>query len=715
MNYTNFRHFWRQCAYGLLGALVSMLLWSNRAGTLYAQVANSDAPSGFNLVAMEADIARIFENQAKALIERHLRPEQFQILVTVKGNPQPGTTLPYVPSTLDTRSFQDFSPEELRPFISRVDLEILLSERFKAPTREKIQAILSKKLALDSARGDRITFSDLGIELDTPQSELAQALSRAEAESREIQARLSSLSKERDDAQRELSTAKNSLESIQQSSNQKIAELIVSTRKEIDDRLKEREKPSDLKEQSRLAEKSFYELNMPWITGGVLILAALLLLALTSRFAVATLAKSFGSIGDAVRNFGEKVAEAVTTLTPTPATGPQPDRRAEVIMKSRAASDDDRHRMGPQASLEQVQARILAIQNDLVQSMNPTTEGIIVAHVGRLVESGDTVAKAVVTLELLGKDKANEIFQLLDSESQAIIREFMRSGSYTKPKTEVMLEAAEEVKTKLLMEVFGEVRGKISAQVASRILKLRADDLALVAKRLSQETLPRLFLYLDPKRLAEVLSALKSKDEYQYAVALKALPKVPGAERLTELDKELIATLDEQITAAHDDSQKAYLGWYKAIADSLDDDVAEELRENLAAANPQLGKFVRDQMIAFGTFFLLLDEVQEELIQSLSSKNLAALVIGLNDQQKAQILVMFDKRRQELIAEDMEALSGKGQRQLNLAHRQAKNLIVANIKALKGSGSLDDFIDKNRKDGSSNTTGLSGNGSGNAA
>ena len=408
------------------------------------------------------------------------------------------------------------------------------------------------------------------------------------------------------------------------------------------------------------------------------------------------------------------MAEAATTLTPTTATGPQSERRSEVRTQSRGAEDDNR-RMGPQASLEQVQARILTIQNDLVQSLNPTTEGIIVAHVGRLVESGDTRAKAVLTLELLGKDKANEIFQLLDSESQSIVREFMRSGAYTKPKTEIMLEAAEELKTKLLMEVFGDVRGKISAQVASRILKLRADDLALVASRLSQETLPRLFLYLDPKRLAEVLSALKARDAYQYASALKALPKVPGTERLTELDKELISTLDEQIAAAHDDSQKAYLGWYKAIADSVDDDVADELRENLAAANPQLEKFVRDQMIAFGTFFLLLDEVQEELIQSLSNRNLAALVAGLNDQQKARILVMIDRRRQEIIAEEMESLSGKGQRQVNIAHRQAKNLIVANIKALKGSGNLDDFIDKNRKDGSNYTTGFSVNGSGNAA
>ena len=266
MNYLNFRHLWRHRACGLLGAVVSVLLLSNHEGISYAQGGKLDSPSGVNRVAMEADIARILENQAKALIERHLRPEQFQVLVTVEGNPQTETALPYVPSTLSTRSFQDFSPEELRPYIKRVDLEILLSERFKAPTRDKIQAILSKKLALDLARGDRIAFSALGIELDTPQSELSQALSRAEAESREFQARLSLLSKERDDAQRELSTAKSALETVQQSSNQKIAELIVSTRKEIDDRIKEREKPSDSKEQKKSQEKSFLELNMPLIT-----------------------------------------------------------------------------------------------------------------------------------------------------------------------------------------------------------------------------------------------------------------------------------------------------------------------------------------------------------------------------------------------------------------------------------------------------------------
>lgn len=654
-----------------------------------------DAPASSARLATEASIAKSLENMAKSLIERHLRPEEFQVLVSVQANPQSALDLPYVPTGLDGRPYQDLSPEELSPYIKRVEVEILLADRYTTPTQEKLKAILQRKLALDPSRGDQITFSALGIEIETPQSELIQALTKAQAETREIQQQISNLAKERDDSQRELSVVKTALETLRQGSNQKLAELIDSSRKDLRESLKERQKVEAPPKVEKQPEVSFIEKNLTLLSVGVLILAALILAALTSRFAMKALARSVSAIGEAVVGFGENVSEAVSSIASVKSSAPS-DRRSDEGATTRAQIEKDMA-PSPKASLEEIQARLNALHKDLLDSLNARTEPIVLAHLGRLLENPDTVGQAVLILELLGKEKANEMYELLDPESHSLIKNFLQTGSYGRPKTELMLEVGEQLKTKLLMEVFSGVRGQISTAVASRVIKLRAKDLAMVASMLSPAVLPRLFLYLDPKRLAQVLNILKTADKTKYALSLKAIAQVPEVEKLTDLDQELTQVLDQQIAISKDDSQRPYFNWYKAIAEASDDDLADELCSQLASASPQLESYVRDQLITFRTLFMLLEDIQEELIVSMSNRNLAALLINLDDQDKSRILVMIDQRRQEVIVEEMESLRAKGQRQVAVAHREAKSLMVANIRALKGSGSLSEFIDKNAK------------------
>lgn len=686
-------------------AVLLLVLFFGGSGSLSGQSPDLSVSASSSDIALASRIAKVLENQAKTLIERHLRPEQFQVLISVEARDQSSVDLPYVPSPTESRPIQDLSPEELRPYIKKADVEILIADRFKENTRAKIKSILEKKLALDPARGDQVTFSSLGIEIDAPQTELADALSKAQAQTREIQEKITTIEKDRDDKQRELSAVKTALEILKQGSNQKIAELIDASRKDMNEHLKERQKErtkeltkeSDSQKDKKAVEATFLEKNLTLLSAVALIMLGLVLVALTSRFALNTLANSFGSIGDAVKGFGEKVSEAVSNLTTSSTPAPQSAQRTDDTAAGRGRAESPPSAT-PKGSLEEMQARILVLHQDLVQSLNAKTEGIILAYIDRLLENPGTISQAVLAMELLGREKANEIFRLLDAESQAIVRDFMQTGAYERPKIEMMLEVGEQLKTKLLMEVFSEVRGQIDLSVASRILKLRAADLAVVASSLSDSALPRLFLYLDPKRLAKVLAALRAIDKTKFPRILKAVAQVPEVEKMTDLDAELVTALDQQISVSRDDSQRPYLNWYKAIAEAVDDDLAEEFCSQLASSSPQLEKYVRDQMITFSTFFVLLEEIQEELIVGLNNKTLASLVVGLSEQERARIFVLIDQRRQDLITEEVETLKAKGQRQVNVAHREAKNLIVGSIKALKGSGTLDEFIDKNAKE-----------------
>jgi hypothetical protein len=298
----------------------------------------------------------------------------------------------------------------------------------------------------------------------------------------------------------------------------------------------------------------------------------------------------------------------------------------------------------------------------------------------------------VLTLELIGDARAKTVYNRLGPEHQVSVKEFVASGKLDGPKLELMIEAGEDLKTKLLGEVFGGVRKNINDKVSSRIAQLRLDDLAALTTLLKGDLLPRFLLYFEAKRLGALLTLLKQKDKDQYVKTVKALAKVPGVEQDTSLDPDLIQALDEQIAATKDDSQRFFLRWYKSITDSVDDDLVEDLTSELGGSNPRLARFIQEQVITFATFFKLRSDIQAEIIQGTSNKDLGALVSVFGGDARTQILGFLDQKRRETVTEEAERLVGKGARMAQEAQRQAKKRVLGRILAIKGQGSLLDLL-----------------------
>ena len=63
------------------------------------------------------------------------------------------------------------------------------------------------------------------------------------------------------------------------------------------------------------------------------------------------------------------------------------------------------------------------------------------------------------------------LFKRLGLKAQEAIMVFLRKGIYPTSKIEMMLEAAEEMKTKLLVESLDRLRGKPSEKVVQRLTK----------------------------------------------------------------------------------------------------------------------------------------------------------------------------------------------------------------------------------------------------
>jgi hypothetical protein len=256
-----------------------------------------------------------------------------------------------------------------------------------------------------------------------------------------------------------------------------------------------------------------------------------------------------------------------------------------------------------------------------------------------------------------------------------------------------MIEAGEALKTKLFGAALP-VRAQLSEQLREKLLQLKVEDLVVVALGLSGDHLARLFLYLDPDRLGKVLTGLHEKDPGRFGNTARLVLKIPDVETNLGLDKEVVGLVDQQLARASSDVHGPYLTYYKALIESVDDQLAETMSEHFAAANPRVDRFVRESIITFSTFFKLHGDIQEEIVTSLSNKDLAALVSTLRDDLKNAIYGHLEARQREVVDEEATGLAGRGIRQVNLAHRAAKRRVVDRILQIRGTGHLSELFAK---------------------
>jgi hypothetical protein len=664
---------------GLLALLIVAAL-SERIAVAQVQGSEASVTPAKSLESLGSALSHILRSQARAALERHLRPEEFQIFVKATAADAPADPVPYLPATLaPVVPGPDTPPEDLAPLLQHVEVEVLIADRYDQTARAKLEAIIRKTLALSDARGDKVTFSPLGLKFDPPESAVQLDLARSEAEARDLKTRLDTLNRERDDAKRDLSATKVELDRV---SREKAA-------REKPAGKDGHEGPSQSSTSSSPVDRGFLRENAAPLLGALLILAALLAASLGMRGAARTIGAAVQTIGAGLPVLGEKLGESMvqkaTPLIPSPESGARPPDAKPAGDRPAVA--------GATLPMESVARRVIELHEELLASVDDTTEGLVLEHLSNLLEGDATAGLAVATMELLGKDKANALYDRLAPDHQQMVYAFLRSGVHSRPKGEVMLEAGESLKTKLFGAAFSP-RAQLDDAIRQKLLLLKPEDIATAARSLEGDYLARLFAYLEPARLGGVLTALRAKDASKFIKAGLLVAKIPEVQSDRDLDQEVAIAIEEQLVRSNSDIQGPYLSYYKSLVQSVDDDVAESLSEQLAAASPRIEHYIREAVVTFGTFFKLHADYQEEIVLGFNTRDLAAVVAALKDDLKNAIYTHLDDRRKELVNEEVERLIAKGTRPVAMAHRTAKRQVVTRILQLKGSGPLSEMLVK---------------------
>ena len=100
----------------------------------------------------------------------------------------------------------------------------------------------------------------------------------------------------------------------------------------------------------------------------------------------------------------------------------------------------------------------------------------------------------VAMMETLGRETAGKLFDQLNQQAQAQVRDFIQTGVYSRPKADVMLKAAEKIKTTIFFASSIE-QSESAKKVVKALVSLDQIKLPMLIERTADDALPRLMAY----------------------------------------------------------------------------------------------------------------------------------------------------------------------------------------------------------------------------
>ncbi len=599
-------------------------------------------------------LSRNFEQRAIEALQRYLPAREFEVSVNVTPS---GTALPrtpYEPKEVTNAAIANRTTDELKPYIRQVRVQVALTNRLMG-SRKRIDELVSKALGLDARRGDTIGYTSLGIDVEDD---------AWRKEKSDLRQEMSLLKQENDKLNRELALAESQLKDRDKSIREKEKEI---------EKAKADNPPPALSDDLR---------NLAYgVAGGFF-----LVLIIASLYFGRSVSNTGRNVGGGLTSIAQAFENIGGTLSGTK-NGEDGQGGGLQSLEAKLIQEGKGNQNIASLPMESISAHLLKIRNELLENMNEGTESVILRFLTQLCNRPESVGRAVVALELLGRDMATDLFRRMNLKSQEAVLAFLREGTHTKPKVELMLEVGEELKTKLLVESFDKVRGAPSEKVAGRLVQLSDEDMANLGATLDPDLLPRLFLYLTPEKIAYMLATLRRSNPTQFDKAVSGLPRLPDAEKAEQDDDGILRSLDVILDQNKADSQRPFLKVYQEIIERSDDEVGETVIRELSS-DPRLSSFLRENIINIHTFFRLTEEARAEMVETLSNREVAALGTGVEEFERERLFEGLPARRSGLVLEEYDTFVSRGGNAAEQVFKKVRDTLVKRLREMKANGSL---------------------------
>ena len=318
---------------------------------------------------------------------------------------------------------------------------------------------------------------------------------------------------------------------------------------------------------------------------------------------------------------------------------------------------------------EKAAVLLLSLEEELaarvLKNLMPEEIKILGVHMNRLSNiSNDDMAHVAQEFCQLAKEKGKRIMSVKDDVIKGIL-----------------VKAMGEEKAKKIMESIEEESLKPYANpVIERLRNVDSRMIMDFTKMEHPQTIALILAHLRSEQAAEVLENLPSEKQVEILRRMATLKSVPH-----EFIDEMTRALESELVVSGTSEQNfGGIGMAAEILNKMSRSTENTVLEAFDDTNPELAVEIRNLMFTFDDIFDLDDRSIRDLLQEVSSEDLARALKVADQDMREKILKNMSKRAAEMLMEDIDLMPPT---RLSEVEQSQRN-IVETTKRLEAEGRI---------------------------
>ncbi len=630
----------------LVGSIMLALFMSASAASAQSEPAVSPLANQ-----IQDALAESLTKASTVALRRYFPESDFRIeaAVTIATMPR---RMPYLSDAAYLRMLEKMSVDAVAPLISSTSIRIYLSKRIGQNSADEIRQVLQRALKIKSLN---VTFAPLTLEYNPADNEATQEILKLDARLLDAEREAAAMTRERDDIKQEAIDFKVEVEKLT---------------------IKNRDLTEQVEAHKGSANSNGNVLDMRSIVTGAGALSLALLISAAMFIGARGLASSHRLIADGLKSIGQSLMQS----------GSSSDAAESASISATAL--DGQATAGGELGIDNAHQRVVEMSLRLAPLVRGDAKVNIIQYLTKMLASPLTIESGVAALEILGIDRANELFWELGDRSQAAIRDFLANGRYSQSKVRALYAAGEALSTILTLRAASIDKGQRSESLTNKIVKLDVEDYVPISERLSAGMRSRFFSYLGPNIVAKIINDHQRHAERtgQVAGAEAAIASLVAMHEFgaaVELDAEIERTIQVYLGQKTASGHSAYLDFYVSLGNRLEEKSGQQFIAAIESQSAVLAAEVADKVIFAATFYRLVTEQAAEIASKISVAQIAALTLAATENEWSVWQSLLSERRGEAVRDQREELKAQSASLQQQSVSKATTAIRAEIAKLR--------------------------------
>ncbi|MCB9228100.1 MAG: hypothetical protein H6618_00665 [Deltaproteobacteria bacterium] len=657
---------------------------------LFGQQATTKAENQKELSpSLDLKISQVLQGRVRNFIGRFVPENHFQVIVRAQADRKKFSDLPYVPGVSEGGLLSDKSIRELIFLSSSVDITIWFVREVSSTVAEQIVSLLNTEAELNAERGDRISTKVLNISRDDLETGAGRLMKKIES----VQEDLIKVKEERDEVKRNLSFIQMNLDkalkekALDQEAIRNRDREYTKVKQQFDELQKNeaqlQSEYSKLKDQ--LEQSAIHKLFSVFGNSLFLAIAALI----SALIFVFGMTRAFSSLGQGIKKLSEGLSGSISSLAHGLSSyegGSEGLSQDESELYPKKSNSVDVTETVP--GIEELKVYQSGLREEINKLWKDEFESDVIIYIDTLIRKYQKPSHAMIVFEIIGQEKSKKVFQRLSKDAREAVSKFIRNAHYEKPKSSMIIEVGENLKTILFAEYISKSETNLDQDIVELLVKVDFDFIVQAVVDMDHNLIARFLLYMEAERISDILKILHKRNPERFSLVSEKLGELPDAQSEADLDSMIKKYLDDSMQVLQSDRHQPYYYFYRELIEKSGDEISENIMSELARKNEGLAQFLRSSVITFNSIFSLSESQISGLIGKLTNHEIGVILSCIGDEGfRKKLLESFGERRQQMILDELDVVSGRPQEQVDSQFKNLKGRITRN---LRNSGLITD-------------------------